>query len=51
MAALDVLLTGEDLAGITISELNPHHGAEDGATLTAFAERLAASLARSRARE
>jgi arginase len=45
MTALDVLLAGGDLAGVTISELNPHHGAEDGATLTAFVGRLAAALA------
>lgn len=45
MEALDVLVSGGDLAALTITELNPHHGAEDGSTLMVFAERLAAALA------
>jgi arginase len=45
MAALDVLLAGEQLLAVTISELNPYHGAEDGSTVKTFAERLAGSIA------
>ena len=32
-AALSVLLSGERLSALTVTELNPLHGAEDGATL------------------
>jgi arginase len=39
--ALDVLLAHEALLGLTITELNPHHGAEDGSDVRRFAERLA----------
>jgi arginase len=45
MAALDVLLANEKLLALTVSELNPHHGAEDGSTVKTFAERLAESIA------
>jgi arginase len=40
-AALEVLLAHEALLGLTITELNPHHGAEDGSDVRRFAERLA----------
>jgi arginase len=40
-AALDVLLAHEALLGLTITELNPHHGAEDGSDVRRLAERLA----------
>jgi arginase len=40
-AALDVLLAHEALLGVTITELNPHHGAEDGSDVRRFADRLA----------
>ena len=40
-AALKVLLAHEALLGLTITELNPHHGAEDGSDVRRFAERLA----------
>jgi arginase len=42
-AALDVLLAHEALLGLTVTELNPHHGAEDGSDLRRFADRLAAA--------
>jgi arginase len=45
MAALDVLLADERLLALTVSELNPHHGAEDGSTIRTFAERLAFAIA------
>jgi arginase len=41
MDALDVLLADQRLLALTVSELNPHHGAEDGSTIRTFAERLA----------
>jgi arginase len=40
-AALEVLLAHEALLGLTVTELNPHHGAEDGSDVRRFAERLA----------
>jgi arginase len=40
-AALEVLLAHEALLGLTITELNPHHGADDGSEVRRFAERLA----------
>jgi arginase len=45
MATLDGLLAGGRLAALTVSELNPHHGALDGSTVRTFADRLAASFA------
>jgi arginase len=44
MDALEVLVAGPGLAAVTITELNPHHGARDGSTLHAFVERLARAL-------
>ena len=43
-AALDVLLAGDGWLGLTVAELNPHHGAEDGSDVSRFAERLAGAL-------
>jgi arginase len=45
MAALDELLADERLLGLTVTELNPHHGAEDGSTVRTFSARLARSIA------
>jgi arginase len=39
--ALDVLLANDALLGLTITELNPHHGAEDGSDVSRFVQRLA----------
>jgi arginase len=39
--ALEVLLANEAAIGLTITELNPHHGAEDGSDLTRLVRRLA----------
>jgi arginase len=44
-AALDVLLADDGLLGVTVTELNPHHGAEDGSNVRRFAERLARAYA------
>jgi arginase len=44
-AALRVLLASERLAALTITELNPDHGAEDGATLSRFVAALVDALA------
>jgi arginase len=43
-AALDVLARHDALLGLTVTELNPHHGAEDGSDVARFARRLAAAL-------
>ena len=43
-AALDVLVGHDALLGLTVTELNPHHGAQDGSDVTRFARRLAAAL-------
>jgi arginase len=45
LRALAVLMTSDRLSAVTITELNPLHGAEDGSTVSAFVERLAATLA------
>ena len=39
--ALDVLLAHDAILGLTVTELNPHHGAEDGSDVTRFVQRLA----------
>jgi arginase len=44
-AALSALLQIERLAGLTITELNPNHGADDGSTLDRFVQELVAALA------
>jgi arginase len=45
MSGLDVLLGGERLAALTVTEANPHHGEPGGATFRTFVERLAHSFA------
>jgi arginase len=45
-AALGAVLADPRASALTITELNPHHGAEDGTTLTIFAENLVAALGR-----
>ena len=40
MEALAVLLASERLSALTVTELNPLHGAEDGATLERFVRAL-----------
>jgi arginase len=46
--ALDVLLADPRLGALTITELNPHHGEPDGATLRRFLDRLVPALAAGR---
>jgi arginase len=50
VAALEVLVAGDGFAGLTVTEHNPAHGAEDGSTTAALAAALqrALSLAASR---
>jgi arginase len=43
-AALEVLLADDSFLGLTVSELNPHHGAEDRSDLARFVKRLARAL-------
>ena len=45
MRALTVLTASERLSAVTVTELNPFHGDEDGQTLRRFVEMLADSLA------
>jgi len=45
MRALGGLLRCDRISALTVTELNPNHGAEDGATIAAFVERLAGALA------
>jgi arginase len=40
-----VLLASKRLAALTITELNPDHGAEDGATLARFVAGLVDAIA------
>jgi arginase len=44
LAALNVLLAHDALLGLTVTELNPHHGAQDGADVARLAHALAAAL-------
>ena len=44
-AALSAVLLDSRVTALTIAELNPDHGSDDGSTLTAFVDRLAAALA------
>jgi arginase len=46
MRTLDGLLASPGFAALTISELNPHHGEPDGATVRTFAGRLVRSFPR-----
>jgi arginase len=43
-SALSALLQSERLAGLTITELNPNHGADDGSTLDLFVQALVSAL-------
>ncbi len=45
MRALTVLTASERLSAVTVTELNPFHGDEEGETLRRFVEMLADSLA------
>lgn len=44
MQALEGLLAGAHVSAVTITELNPYHGAPSGTTLRTFVARLAASI-------
>ena len=44
-AALAAVLLDSRVSALTVTELNPDHGAEDGSTLAAFVDRLVAALA------
>jgi arginase len=44
LAALDVLLGHDALLGLTVTELNPHHGAPDGSDVARLALALAGTL-------
>lgn len=45
LAALAQLVRSERFGGLTITELNPNHGAQDGSTLERFVESLVAAFA------
>jgi arginase len=45
LRALATLAASDRLSAVTVTELNPLHGAEDGSTVALFADRLAAALA------
>jgi arginase len=45
MAALSVIATKQEFAGITVTELNPDHGEEEFATLKQFSKGFAQALA------
>jgi arginase family enzyme len=47
MRALRVLLSSERLSALTVTELNPQHGDEEGQTLDHFVNELAGALAES----
>ena len=44
-AALAAVLLDSRVSALTVTELNPDHGAEDGSTLAAFVDGLVAALA------
>jgi arginase len=44
LTALDVLVAHDALLGLTVTELNPHHGAADGSDVARLAARLAGAL-------
>jgi arginase len=46
VAALEVLLADDGLLGVTVTELNPHHGAQDGSDVARLARALAGALPR-----
>jgi arginase len=45
MAAISVISSRQEFAGITVTELNPDHGEEEFATLMQFSKRFAQALA------
>jgi len=45
LALLEVLLKSPKIAGLTLTEINPDHGAEDGSTIQGFAQDLSRLLA------
>ncbi len=45
LTALEALLADPRVATVTVTELNPLHGADDGSTLQEFARGLAAAVA------
>ena len=45
LALLEVLLKSPKFAGLTLTEINPDHGAEDGSTIQKFAQDLSRLLA------
>lgn len=49
MMALGPLLSQPNLAALTVTEVNPDHGEEDGSTLRHFSEALAEILSTNRA--
>jgi arginase len=44
LTALEVLVAHDALLGVTVTELNPHHGAADGSDVARLARRLAGAL-------
>ena len=44
LAALEVLAAGDHELAITVTELNPHHGAPDGSDVSRFAHALAGAI-------
>ena len=46
VAALEVLVAGDGFTGLTVTEHNPAHGAEDGSTTAALAAALQRALSR-----
>jgi arginase len=45
LAALGVLVAHDALLGLTVTELNPHHGADDGADVARLVQALAGAFA------
>jgi len=45
LALLVFLLESPKFAGLTVTEINPDHGAEDGSTIQRFAQDLSRLLA------
>jgi hypothetical protein len=45
LAFLEVLLRYSKFAGLTLTEINPDHGAQDGSTIQGFAQDLTRLLA------
>ena len=45
MAAIGELVRAPNLKALTVTELNPHHGSEDGETIARFTQALVAAIA------